>query len=134
MSASRQAVANLGGESTPTSVLRRCQSEAGHALPLSSYLLKPMQRLTKYQLMLKDLKESANVVCGKADLEEALCELLAVIKAVNDSMVDLDAFVKGLPLAVKQGLGALCCRDGFQVTTTESGGKGALVTPTPFFN
>ena len=55
------------------------------------------------------------MVCGKADLEEALCELLAVIKAVNDSMVDLDAFVKGLPLAVKQGLGALCCRDGFQV-------------------
>ena len=64
---------------------------------------------------LQDLKESSNVVCGKADLEEALCELLAVIKAVNDSMVDLDAFVKGLPLAVKQGLGALCCRDGFQV-------------------
>ena len=110
-----RAIDDLGGEQNPASVLRRCQAEAGHALPLSSYLLKPMQRLTKYQLMLKDLKESSNVVCGKADLEEALNELLAVIKAVNDSMVDLDVFVKGLPLAVKQGLGALCCRDGFQV-------------------
>ena len=71
--------------------------------------------IIQYLIHLQDLKESSNVVCGKADLEEALCELLAVIKAVNDSMVDLDAFVKGLPLAVKQGLGALCCRDGFQV-------------------
>ena len=48
-----RAIDELGGEQNPTSVLRRCQSEAGHALPLSSYLLKPMQRLTKYQLMLK---------------------------------------------------------------------------------
>ena len=100
------------------SLIQSCQRDLGHQLPLSSYLLKPVQRLTKYQLMLKDLKESSNVVCGKADLEEALNELLAVIKAVNDSMVDLDVFVKGLPLAVKQGLGALCCRDGFQVRSS----------------
>ena len=50
------------------SILHHCQQEAGHALPLSSYLLKPMQRLTKYQLLLKDLAESSNVVCGKPEL------------------------------------------------------------------
>ena len=34
-------------------ILLSCQKELGHQLPLSSYLLKPMQRLTKYQLLLK---------------------------------------------------------------------------------
>ena len=34
-------------------ILLGCQRELGHQLPLSSYLLKPMQRLTKYQLLLK---------------------------------------------------------------------------------
>ena len=29
------------------------QTDLGHQLPLSAYLLKPMQRLTKYQLLLK---------------------------------------------------------------------------------
>ena len=45
-----------------------------------------LYRLTKYQLLLKDLTTSSNVVCGKTDLEEALSELLSVIKVVNDSM------------------------------------------------
>jgi hypothetical protein len=124
MHGSRKAIEELGGEQNPASILRRCQAEAGHQLPLSSYLLKPMQRLTKYQLMLRDLKDSSNVVCGKSDLEEALTELLAVIRVVNDSMMDVDVSVKGLPNALKQGLGALCCQDGFNVTTTsENGGK-----------
>ena len=35
-------------------ILLGCQRELGHQLPLSSYLLKPMQRLTKYQLLLKE--------------------------------------------------------------------------------
>ena len=39
-------------------ILLSCQKELGHQLPLSSYLLKPVQRLTKYQLLLKDLQSS----------------------------------------------------------------------------
>ena len=76
----------MGGENNPASILHHCQAEAGHQLPLSSYLLKPMQRLTKYQLLLKDLVEASNIVCGKAELEEALSELLNVVKTVNDSL------------------------------------------------
>ena len=30
------------------------QTSLGHQLPLASYLLKPVQRITKYQLLLKD--------------------------------------------------------------------------------
>ena len=55
MPSARQAITDLGGEANPASILHHCQAEAGHQLPLSSYLLKPMQRLTKYQLLLKDL-------------------------------------------------------------------------------
>ena len=44
------------GENHP--LLVSCQKELGHQLPLSSYLLKPVQRLTKYQLLLKDLQSS----------------------------------------------------------------------------
>ena len=33
--------------------LRQCQMNLGHKLPLSAYLLKPVQRITKYQLLLK---------------------------------------------------------------------------------
>jgi hypothetical protein len=112
MSSARQAIADLGGETSPGSILVHCQQEAGHALPLSSYLLKPMQRLTKYQLLLRDLTESANVVCGRPELEEALAELLSVIRVVNDSMNDGN--IKGLPETVRP-LGMLCAQDVFQV-------------------
>lgn len=30
-----------------------CQLKLGHKLPLAAYLLKPVQRITKYQLLLK---------------------------------------------------------------------------------
>lgn len=30
-----------------------CQEKLGHRLPLGAYLLLPMQRITKYQLLLK---------------------------------------------------------------------------------
>ena len=103
---------DLGGEQSPTSILQHCQAEAGHQLPLSSYLLKPMQRLTKYQLLLKDLVESSNVVCGRPELEEALTELLSVVKVVNDSMSEVA--IKGLPGEAKP-LGTLNCQEVFQV-------------------
>ena len=121
MQASRQALANLGGETNPSSILRHCQQEAGHKLPLSSYLLKPMQRLTKYQLLLKDLAEASNVVCGKVELHEALDELVTVVKVVNDSLQNIT--IKGLPSAAHP-LGALVTHDVFTVTS-ENGRPGA---------
>ena len=52
-----------------------------------SYLLKPEQRLTKYQLLLKDLlSTSSNAMNGHLELEESIEAILAVIKAVNDSL------------------------------------------------
>lgn len=121
MSASRQAVANLGGETTPTSILLHCQQEAGHQLPLTSYLLKPMQRLTKYQLLLKYLTEASDIVSGRVELDEALDELVTVVKVVNDSLHNIT--IKGLPSAA-QPLGALVTHDIF--TVTSENGKSSL--------
>ena len=50
MEAARLSVEQLMEEDT---ILQNFQRQLGHQLPLSSYLLKPVQRLTKYQLLLK---------------------------------------------------------------------------------
>ena len=39
------------GDSNP--FFKECQHRLGHKLPLGAYLLKPVQRITKYQLLLK---------------------------------------------------------------------------------
>ena len=108
--------ADLGGEANQASILKHCQTEAGHQLPLSSYLLKPMQRLTKYQLLLKDLVEATNIVCGRPELEETLAELLTVIKTVNDSLHSVT--IRGLPPAANP-LGPLITHNVFQVILCE---------------
>ncbi len=105
---------DLGGEQNPNSILFHCQQEAGHQLPLTSYLLKPMQRITKYQLLLKDLVDSSNVVCGRPELESALGEVLSVVKVVNDSMRAADLVIRGLPAAVGP-LGTLHAQEFFMV-------------------
>ena len=50
METARLSVEQLMEEDT---ILQNFQRQLGHQLPLSSYLLKPVQRLTKYQLLLK---------------------------------------------------------------------------------
>ena len=81
------------GENNP--FLRQCQTSLGHKLPLSAYLLKPVQRITKYQLLLKDLMKYSQCPVGSStedvhrddnDLQSALDAMLAVLRCVNDSM------------------------------------------------
>ena len=72
-----------------------CQKELGHQLPLSSYLLKPMQRLTKYQLLLKDLSDTfTSCANGQFELEESVEAMVEVIKAVNDSLHQINIKVR----------------------------------------
>ena len=102
----------VGEQNNP--FLRQCQTNLGHKLPLSAYLLKPVQRITKYQLLLKvsiplpftawhhftgifqlqdlmkysqcDHGSSAEDVNRENDLQSALDAMLAVLRCVNDSM------------------------------------------------
>ena len=43
--------------------VQECQSKLGHKLSLSAYLLKPVQRITKYQLLLKVESNGSYVTC-----------------------------------------------------------------------
>uniref|UniRef100_A0A4W4HFQ9 Mcf.2 cell line derived transforming sequence-like a n=1 Tax=Electrophorus electricus TaxID=8005 RepID=A0A4W4HFQ9_ELEEL len=65
---------------------QECQRKLEHKLGLDSYLLKPVQRITKYQLLLKELLKYSKSCEGSEDLQEALSSILGILKAVNDSM------------------------------------------------
>ncbi|XP_067438717.1 guanine nucleotide exchange factor DBS isoform X1 [Thunnus thynnus] len=65
---------------------QKCQKKLEHKLGLDSYLLKPVQRITKYQLLLKELLKYSKGCDGCDDLQEALSSILGILKAVNDSM------------------------------------------------
>lgn len=94
--------------------LQECQKRLGHKLPLAAYLLKPVQRITKYQLLLKDLlKFSDNPTCAQ-ELQSALDWMIMVIKCVNDSMHQIA--ITGFPADINQQ-GELLMQNSFQVTT-----------------
>uniref|UniRef100_H2M974 Mcf.2 cell line derived transforming sequence-like b n=1 Tax=Oryzias latipes TaxID=8090 RepID=H2M974_ORYLA len=63
-----------------------CQKKLEHKLGLDSYLLKPVQRITKYQLLLKEMLKYSRGREGADDLQEALTSIVGILKAVNDSM------------------------------------------------
>ncbi|XP_017554541.1 guanine nucleotide exchange factor DBS isoform X9 [Pygocentrus nattereri] len=65
---------------------QECQKKLEHKLGLDSYLLKPVQRITKYQLLLKELLKYSKGCEGSEDLQDALSSILGILKAVNDSM------------------------------------------------
>ena len=103
----------------------KCQRALGHTLPLSSYLLKPVQRLptsnncrphqnpppfrlTKYQLMLKDLLGTCQTQrSGRFELQECLAAVLRVIRSVNDSLHRVN--ITNLP-SLLDPLGSLVCQ------------------------
>ncbi|KAI2660679.1 Guanine nucleotide exchange factor DBS [Labeo rohita] len=63
-----------------------CQKKLEHKLGLDSYLLKPVQRITKYQLLLKEMIKYSKGCEGSVELQAALSSILGILKAVNDSM------------------------------------------------
>ncbi|XP_059355867.1 guanine nucleotide exchange factor DBS-like isoform X6 [Carassius carassius] len=65
---------------------QECQKKLEHKLGLDSYLLKPVQRITKYQLLLKEMIKYSKGCEGSVELQAALSSILGILKAVNDSM------------------------------------------------
>jgi len=104
------------GEHNP--FLRQCQMHLGHKLPLSAYLLKPVQRITKYQLLLKDLMKysqcggSSEDLKNETDLQSALDAMLAVLRCVNDSMHQVA--ITGYQGSLAE-LGRLLLQGGFSI-------------------
>lgn len=89
-----------------------CQKKLGHKLPLAAYLLKPVQRITKYQLLLSHLlRYSEGGKCCK-ELQQALDCMLIVLKCVNDSMHQIS--ITGFPGDLSQQ-GELLLQGSFSV-------------------
>ncbi|XP_029506046.1 guanine nucleotide exchange factor DBS isoform X8 [Oncorhynchus nerka] len=77
---------SLWRQCSDCSFFQECQKKLEHKLGLDSYLLKPVQRITKYQLLLKELLKYSKGCEGSEDLQQALTSILGILKAVNDSM------------------------------------------------
>ncbi|XP_031555186.1 guanine nucleotide exchange factor DBS-like isoform X2 [Actinia tenebrosa] len=68
-------------------IVKEWQNKLGHKLPLSAYLLKPVQRITKYQLLLKEMmKNTRNNRDAYVSLMEALQSMQSVLRHLNDVM------------------------------------------------
>ncbi|KAF3838588.1 hypothetical protein F7725_010356 [Dissostichus mawsoni] len=76
----------LWGQFSDCVFFQDCQKKLEHKLGLDSYLLKPIQRLTKYQLLLKELLKYSPDCEGTSELQGALTAMLDLLKSVNDSM------------------------------------------------
>uniref|UniRef100_S4R977 Trio Rho guanine nucleotide exchange factor n=1 Tax=Petromyzon marinus TaxID=7757 RepID=S4R977_PETMA len=86
------------------------QQRHGLANTISSYLIKPVQRITKYQLLLKELLTCCDERTG--ELKEALEVMLSVPKRANDAMhlSMLEGFDENL-----DAQGELILQESFQV-------------------
>ncbi|XP_048725006.1 kalirin isoform X7 [Caretta caretta] len=96
------------------------QQEINQRLSLSDFLIKPIQRITKYQLLLKDFlrySEKAGLECS--DIEKAVELMCLVPKRCNDMMNlgRLQGFEGKLTAQ-----GKLLQQDTFYVTEQDSGG------------
>ncbi|TRY97084.1 hypothetical protein DNTS_027276, partial [Danionella cerebrum] len=77
---------SLWRQCSDCSFFQECQKKLEHKLGLDSYLLKPVQRITKYQLLLKEMIKYSKGCEGSVELQAALSSILGILKAVNDSM------------------------------------------------
>uniref|UniRef100_A0A3B3WGX9 Mcf.2 cell line derived transforming sequence-like b n=1 Tax=Poecilia mexicana TaxID=48701 RepID=A0A3B3WGX9_9TELE len=104
---------------------QECQKKLEHKLGLDSYLLKPVQRITKYQLLLKQEMLKYSKGCdGADDLQEALTSILGILKAVNDSMhlIAITGFEQGN----MSELGKLLMQGSFSVWTEHKKGHAKV--------
>ncbi|TRY93448.1 hypothetical protein DNTS_005746, partial [Danionella cerebrum] len=91
------------------------QKKHGLSNSISSYLIKPVQRITKYQLLLKELLSCCEE--GKGEIKDGLEVMLSVPKRANDAMhvSMLEGFDENLDVQ-----GELILQDTFQVWDPKS--------------
>ncbi|XP_038072684.1 kalirin-like [Patiria miniata] len=90
------------------SFFEEIQKKHGLGLSVQAYIIKPVQRITKYQLLLKDLLACCEE--GKGEIREALEVMLMVPKKANDA----------IHLSMLEGMngnmdGEVILQDSFQV-------------------
>ncbi|KHJ45378.1 RhoGEF domain protein [Trichuris suis] len=105
------------------SFLKTCQERAGHGLPLGAYLLKPVQRITKYQLLLKELARSSSLTEGRTDVELALDAILYLLQQANASLNQ--GYIVGYTGDLS-ALGPVLMEGSFRVSLSKRNGEKAL--------
>ncbi|XP_071511988.1 triple functional domain protein-like, partial [Diadema antillarum] len=90
------------------------QKKHNLGLSVQAYIIKPVQRITKYQLLLKDLIATCEE--GKGEIQDALDVMLTVPKKANDAMhlSMLEGFDDNLAAH-----GEVILQDAFQVWDTK---------------
>ncbi|KAG8197116.1 hypothetical protein JTE90_004375 [Oedothorax gibbosus] len=83
--------------------------------PIAAYLIKPVQRITKYQLLLKDLLSCCEE--GQGEIKDGLDVMLSVPKKANDAMHL--SMLEGCDVTLDQ-LGEVILQDSFHVFEPKS--------------
>jgi hypothetical protein len=81
-----------------------CQQQLNHMLPLGAYLLKPVQRVMKYPLLLRQLIKNMCVDDhGFSEVSSAIDIMTSVSKHINEMKeeYDADVYVRGLDNLIK---------------------------------
>lgn len=84
--------------------------------PVSAYLIKPVQRITKYQLLLRDLLQSCDEN-GQNEIKDGLEVMMSVPKKANDAMHLSMLIGCDIPTT---SLGEVILQDSFLVTEPKS--------------
>eukprot|EP00055_Hartaetosiga_balthica_P017243 m.114284 g.114284 ORF g.114284 m.114284 type:complete len:916 (-) comp9278_c0_seq1:2043-4790(-) len=104
--------------------LQACQKALGHLLPLKDYLLKPVQRIMRYQLLLSEQIKQCTLhnAQGKTVLLRARDMLLDVVRELNERrrLAQLQDLIKG-NLAFVRGRGLRERLEGLSVELTALG-------------
>lgn len=76
---------DLMRNSETAEVFKERQIALCHNLPLGSYLLKPVQRILRYRLLLENIVKTSNKDCeGYADIKNALSVMTGIAYHIND--------------------------------------------------
>lgn len=99
-----------------SSVFEEVQRKYGVLHPIAAYLIKPVQRITKYQLLLKDLLSCCEEGL-QGEIKDGLEVMMSVPKKANDAMHL--SMLEGCDISLDQ-LGEVILQDSFQVFDTKS--------------
>merc|ERR1719215_1756830 len=73
--------------------LKKCQTSLKHSLPITAFLLKPVQRITKYQLLLDQMVKCTATTEDEAEIVQlALAKMLKCVRSVNDSLQNITGY------------------------------------------
>jgi hypothetical protein len=91
-------------DSSISQFFKMCQQQLNHMLPLGAYLLKPVQRVMKYPLLLRQLIKNMCVEDhGFSEVSSAVDKMTSVSKHINEMKeeYDADVYVRGLDNLIK---------------------------------